>query len=176
MMTYRHPRPHYNLSVHGFTLIELLVVVLIIGILAAIALPQYKKAVIKSNLSEALMNIKSFAQADMMYMLIHGEPALKFTDLDIELPGELSEAEAGQRLIGKKFIYWIPNDNPFQISISPYTDYRLIIWAQMPASPSGHIIYYCRANRKFRDLEEICISLGGSKSAHTNDEYYYQQL
>lgn len=57
----------------GFTLIELLVVVLIIGILSAIALPQYTKAVEKSRTAEALANLKSLREQQALCFLEKGE-------------------------------------------------------------------------------------------------------
>ena len=75
-----------KLNKGGFTLIELLVVVLIIGILSAIALPQYTKAVEKSRASEAQAYLADFVTGQALYKTANGSYATNLDDLDVTLP------------------------------------------------------------------------------------------
>ena len=70
----------------GFTLIELLVVVLIIGILAAVALPQYQVAVAKSRLAATIPTVSAFKQAAESYYLANGKLEDDISKYDVDFP------------------------------------------------------------------------------------------
>ena len=72
-------------NISGFTLIELLVVVLIIGILSAVALPQYQKAVAKARVSESLQLGRSLTDASNIYYLENGEYTDDLGALSVEV-------------------------------------------------------------------------------------------
>lgn len=74
----------------AFTLIEILVVVLIIGILAAIALPQYQKAVLKADLHRGINLVESLYQAQQAYYLATGDFAGDIDMLDVSFAKDAS--------------------------------------------------------------------------------------
>lgn len=96
----------------GFTLIELLVVVLIIGILSAVALPQYQKAVTKARFAEAFTNLKTIADAVKVCELETGTKAhssdgcANFNNLSISVGNTEAEGPSdGTAGETKEFVY-----------------------------------------------------------------------
>lgn len=91
----------------AFTLIELLVVVLIIGILAAVALPQYQKAVTKSRFATIKHLTRSIAEAEEIYYLTTGNYTTDIGDLDIDVPATSSTISTGAGIYFFPFGYCI---------------------------------------------------------------------
>lgn len=69
----------------GFTLVELLVVTLIIGILSAIAVSQYQKAIMKSRMTAAVQFFRKLIQLEQAYYDMNGAWLKDITAFDVDL-------------------------------------------------------------------------------------------
>jgi prepilin-type N-terminal cleavage/methylation domain-containing protein len=67
----------------GFTLLELVVVVIIIGILASVAVPQYMVTVERSRLAEGLGILGSLREAQLRYYAENGVYANDIDNIDV---------------------------------------------------------------------------------------------
>ncbi len=146
----------------AFTLIELLVVVLIIGILAAIAFPQYQLALAKARLSEAKTNAKVMAGAMDRYILAKGEVPPSFDMLDINMPPGTStgsNAYATDSYNTKNFVYEIDNGGLY-IRVAG----RIGILAGMQLHYRRTGVIFCFAHQSNQYVEEqtkLCENMGG---------------
>ena len=130
----------------GFTLIELLVVVLIIGILAAVALPQYQKLIYKSRATEALAMVKALVQAQQVYYLANGEYATDISKLAVDIPV-------------------ISGNYQYSCHVSGYCAGKTTIkdapdfLCYVPQVNQG--VYLCSADGKNENAKSICKGMGG---------------
>jgi prepilin-type N-terminal cleavage/methylation domain-containing protein len=146
----------------GFMLIELLVVVLIIGILAALALPQYQFVVMKARASEAFVLGKAAYTAQEYYELINGEWANDPGTLDISFPSASFNNNGGQANIVME---------NFDISMRPGTKeiYVRSRYGTKKQSLDYEIFFKqgftkCHAWNRTDSVEKskkLCIALGG---------------
>ena len=98
----------------AFTLLELLVVVLIIGILAGIALPQYQMAVGKAKYAELKENTRVITEALQRYYLINSTYNATANKLDITIPstidceftGNESRVKCFKNIFGKQMGFY----------------------------------------------------------------------
>ena len=161
----------------GFTLIELLVVVLIIGILVAVAVPQYEVAVMKARLSSAMVGVKTIAQAAEAYYMANGTyPDDDITVLDISEMSGCRSTSSG-RLDCGNILYdldTLDTSSAVRAYVRRNGDlFVSYIWylQQSPVNPGRRFCdTYASADNPL--AHKVCQSIGGKRS----DSRYYELL
>ena len=165
----------------GFTLIELLVVVLIIGILAAVALPQYQKAVDKSRYASMMQAARSIENAQETYFMENGEYATEWDQLPVSLPEGAPTDSAGRIVIGSgRFTISATNTSAFyyieEDRVAAFTQYH----SSLPGNTLAGKTYCFTYKTDYRErAKAICTGFGGQYEMTNNSctsakpcEYY----
>ena len=152
-------RDDRSLCYNGFTLIELLVVVLIIGILAAVALPQYKVAVEKARATEAITLLKTVKEAEERYYLANGGYSTSFDELDIAVPGTVANARC-INLTGNNWKICVPSTGLYTYAQNKLNTNTLVFLHEHINDPQVNS-RVCHAKQNDNVANQVCKSLGG---------------
>ena len=162
----------------AFTLIELLVVVLIIGILAAIALPQYRVAVLKSRYAQLITAGNTLAQAQERYYLANGVYATDMTNLDIRLNKCPIQSDK-KSCWGPEYNCSIADSAGSHALCALHTGkYPYLVYsAGLKNSTDMYVGYgkrYCFAGQNDEDANQVCKSFGGKTPSLVNGHNNYR--
>ena len=145
-----------EITTHGFTLIELLVVVLIIGILAAIAFPQYQRAVDRARIKGILPVMRAIVNAENLHRLEHGDYTYNWEELEMDIPHtRLSNDKHYLYLTGGNYYYELSDSGTYpHVKFKTTAPEWVFIYA---AFPTKNWLCYPRGTTRGKAL---CKSLG----------------
>lgn len=160
----------------GFTLIEILVAILIVGILAALAVPQYQKAVDRARFAALMPLVQTIKDAQERFYLENGFYTRDFEHLDIQMPGGYEKIEPPRviRYANGDEYYALSREKPEEVVAGIGVSERF---------KNGYLLYLdhtdhagkrvCTSYNSFGERSEyLCKSLGG---VYLREGSYYKE-
>lgn len=154
----------------GFTLIELLVVVLIVGILAAVALPQYEAAILKSRLGATIPIATAIKLGAEMDYIQNRSLTDDTSDLAIEPPATCGKDSAGQVVCPNMYIDLLSggtSGDPDVVVLTPSREKAIVgyrVFLNIPLSGNNAGKGECLAEAGNKRAEAACRSLSGKSN------------